>query len=70
MSAFCFGATGPVAQLDLERAIARLQAAFGPDLLRVKGLVALRGPGTGPGVLHVVGHAWSPLKRLDLARGG
>ncbi|MEL6265083.1 MAG: GTP-binding protein, partial [Pseudomonadota bacterium] len=64
-SAYCFTASGPVDPWALEQAVAALQASFGPDLLRLKGLVALAGhPGT-PRVLHVVGHVTSPPRLLD-----
>ncbi|MEM7526281.1 MAG: GTP-binding protein [Pseudomonadota bacterium] len=64
-SAFCFSATGLVDNSALEEAVAALQASFGKDLLRIKGLVELAGhPGT-PRVLHVVGHVTSPPRLLD-----
>ncbi|MEL6477535.1 MAG: GTP-binding protein [Pseudomonadota bacterium] len=64
-SAFCFSANGPVDPSALNDAIHGLQARFGADLLRMKGLVELQGHPGAPCVLHVVGHLASPLKILD-----
>ncbi len=64
-TAFCFSADRPIAPADLEAAISALQASFGADLLRMKGLVEISDPPDTPCVLHVVGHVASPLRRLD-----
>ncbi len=64
-TAFCFSAERPIAPADLEAAISALQASFGADLLRIKGLVEISDPPSAPCVLHVVGHVASPLRRLD-----
>lgn len=64
-TAYCFSATGPVDPSALSRAIAALQASFGVDLLRMKGLVELEGYPGSPRVLHVVGHIASPPRLLD-----
>jgi G3E family GTPase len=50
---------------DPDAAISALQASFGADLLRIKGLVEISDPPGAPCVLHVVGHVASPLRRLD-----
>jgi G3E family GTPase len=64
-TAFCFSAEGPIAPADLEAAISALQASFGADLLRLKGLIEITDHPATPCVLHVVGHVASPLRRLD-----
>ena len=69
-TAFCFTATGPVDPWALDDAVAALQTSFGPDLLRMKGLVELDGYPGCPRVLHVVGHIASPPPPARrLARG-
>lgn len=64
-SAFCFTAVAPIDPEALDTAISALQASFGPDLLRIKGLVELSGDSGSPRVLHVVGHVTSPPRLLD-----
>jgi G3E family GTPase len=64
-TAFCFSAEAPIAPADLEAAISALQASFGADLLRLKGLIEITDHPATPCVLHVVGHVASPLRRLD-----
>ncbi len=64
-SAYCFAASEPVDPRGLGRAVSALQASFGSDLLRMKGLVELDGEPSCPMVLHVVGHATSPPVLLD-----
>ncbi|MEL7174038.1 MAG: GTP-binding protein [Pseudomonadota bacterium] len=64
-TAFCFTAVAPVDPAALESAMAALQASFGKELLRVKGLVELDGYPALPCVLHVVGHVTSPPRLLD-----
>ena len=64
-TAYCFSAVGPVDPRALEDAIAALQATFGVDLLRMKGLIELDGHPDSPRVLHVVGHIASPPRLLD-----
>lgn len=64
-SAYCFSATGPVDPKALGFAISALLASFGADLLRVKGLVEVKGDPNCLHVLHVVGHVWSPPRILD-----
>lgn len=64
-TAFCFSAEGPIAPADLEAAISALQASFGADLLRIKGLVEITDHPGAPCVLHVVGHVASPQRMLD-----
>jgi len=69
-SAFCFSATGPVDPEALTDAVSALQASFGADLLRMKGLVEMAHDPDAPCVLHVVGHVASPLRMLDGWPGG
>lgn len=64
-SAYCFTARQPVDPRRLGKAVSALQASFGSDLLRMKGLVELDGEPSCPLVLHVVGHAISPPVLLD-----
>ncbi|MEM6422077.1 MAG: GTP-binding protein [Pseudomonadota bacterium] len=64
-SAFSFSAAAPIEIEALEAAIAALQTTFGPDLLRLKGLVEIDGHPGCPCVLHVVGCFSSPLRLLD-----
>ena len=64
-SAYCFTAREPVDPRGLGEAISALQASFGSDLLRMKGLVEVDGEPSCPLVLHVVGHATSPPALLD-----
>lgn len=64
-SAYCFTAREPVDPHGLGKAISALQASFGSDLLRIKGLVELDSEPSCPMVLHVVGHATSPPVLLD-----
>lgn len=64
-TAFCFSATGPVAPQALSEAVAALQASFGVDLLRIKGIVDLEGRPGAPCVMHAVGHIASPARLLD-----
>ena len=64
-TAWCFEAAASVDPWALENAVAALQASFGPDLLRLKGLVELVGHPGAPRVLHAVGCMASPPKLLD-----
>lgn len=64
-TAYCFSAAGPIDPGALDEAIAALQASFGLNLLRMKGLVELKGHPGSPRVLHVVGHIASPPRLLD-----
>lgn len=64
-SAFCFSASGPVDPGKLHDAISALQASFGPNLLRIKGLVEVAGRPSSPLLLHVVGHIASPPTLLE-----
>ncbi|MEO1223537.1 MAG: GTP-binding protein [Pseudomonadota bacterium] len=64
-TAYCFTADEPVDLHTLGEAIAALQASFGSDLLRVKGLVEIADEPSGPLILHAVGHATSPPALLD-----
>ncbi|MEM7546476.1 MAG: GTP-binding protein [Pseudomonadota bacterium] len=64
-TAFCFSASGPVDPTDLNEGVMALQRSFGPDLLRMKGVVELSGHPDTPRVLHVVGHVASPPRLMD-----
>ncbi|MFQ6549639.1 CobW family GTP-binding protein [Aestuariibius sp. 2305UL40-4] len=64
-TAYCFSATGPVDPKGLDDAITELQTTFGPDLLRMKGLVELAGYPGAPRSVHVVGPVTSPPRLLD-----
>lgn len=64
-SAYCFSAPEPIEPWALENAISALQASFGPDLLRIKGLVEVSGHPECPRVVHVVGHVCSAPRQLD-----
>ncbi len=64
-TAYCFTAEEPLDLHTLGEAIAALQASFGSDLLRVKGLVEIAEEPSGPLILHAVGHATSPPALLD-----
>lgn len=64
-SAFCFSAVAPVDPNALEAAISAMQASFGGDLLRIKGLVETTDHPGCPRVVHVVGHVRSEPRILD-----
>ena len=64
-TAYCFTARELVDLHRLAEAVSALQASFGSDLLRMKGLVEIREEPSRPLVLHVVGHAISPPVQLD-----
>lgn len=64
-SAFCFSAAAPINPALLSMAVTALQARYGGDLLRIKGLVeTTEHPGCAT-VLHVVGHVLSEPRTLD-----
>lgn len=63
--AFSFSVQGPIAPADLDAVISAVQASFGANLLRIKGLVEINNHPGASCVLHVVGHVASPLRRLD-----
>ena len=64
-SAFCFTATEPVEPAAMSMAITALQARYGGDLLRIKGLVDTTDDPGCPMVVHVVGHVWSEPKTME-----
>lgn len=64
-TAYCFSASKPVRSRALKNAVQSLQRSLGPNLLRMKGLVEMDGYPAAPRVVHVVGHAISPMKFLD-----
>jgi G3E family GTPase len=64
VTAFCFVGAEPLDAWDLQDAIETVQAALGPDLLRLKGLVALAEDPERPVVLHAVQHVLHPPARL------
>jgi G3E family GTPase len=55
----------PVAQRDFEDFLSLLQLAAGPNLLRLKGLVAVADDVDRPMLVHAVQHTVHPLQRLD-----
>jgi len=61
--AFCFTRDTPIEPARFDAWLQLLMATRGPDLLRVKGIVALAGS-TGPHVLHAVQHLIHPLVAL------
>lgn len=65
VTAFCFEGSAPVAADALDSAFAALQMSYGPDLLRVKGLVALDDDPESPLAIHVVQHVAHPGARLS-----
>jgi G3E family GTPase len=65
VTAFCFAAGAPVSADALDSAFAALQMTYGPDLLRVKGLVALDDDPESPLAIHVVQHVAHPGARLE-----
>jgi len=64
VSAFCFAADAPIEGRVIHMAIGALQQSFGPDLLRLKGVVELAELPGKPAVLHVVQHLMSPPRSL------
>lgn len=64
ITAFCFMADQPVEAAVMDMALSALQATYGPDLLRVKGLVELSEWPGRPTVFHVVQHILSPPRQL------
>lgn len=64
VSAFCFMADGPVSAAAMEMTLAAMQQTWGPDLLRIKGLVELEEMPGRPTVFHVVQHIISPPRSL------
>lgn len=48
----------------LEMGLSALQSSFGPDLLRVKGLLKLTDNPDKPALLHIVQNVWSPVRQL------
>lgn len=64
-SAFCLTSKDPISLNALGTAIAALQASFGADLLRLKGIVDIEDHPGQPHVLHVVGHLCSDPRMLD-----
>ena len=63
VAAFGFTADQPVEAADMAALIAALQQRYGPDLLRLKAIVALAGS-EWPTVWQVVQHLVSPPRRL------
>ena len=64
MSAYCFMADRPIEGRVMHMAIGALQNTFGPDLLRLKGIVELAEMPGRPAVLHVVQHLLAPPRPL------
>jgi G3E family GTPase len=64
VSAYCFMADAPIDGRVVHMAIGALQNSFGPDLLRVKGIVDLSELPDRPVVIHAVQHLLSPPRSL------
>jgi len=64
VTAFCFMAEAPVSAAAVEMTLAALQQTYGPDLLRVKGLVEIEERPGQPTVIHLVQHVISPPRML------
>jgi G3E family GTPase len=64
VTAFAFAAEAEVNPWDVQDAIEALQAALGPDLLRLKGIACLDEDPERPVVLHAVQHVLHPPARL------
>jgi G3E family GTPase len=63
--AFCLRHDTPIAPTSFDVFIELLRCAHGPNLLRVKGIVALADDLTRPVVIHGVQHVFHPPARLD-----
>jgi G3E family GTPase len=63
--AFCLTAEEPIAPAAFDAFFAMLRAAQGPQLLRVKGIVALSDDPARPIVVHGVQHVFHPPVRLE-----
>jgi G3E family GTPase len=63
--AFCLTAEEPVAPAAFDAFLAMLRAAQGPQLLRVKGIVALSDDPARPIIVHGVQHVFHPPVRLE-----
>ncbi|MBT9244030.1 GTP-binding protein [Gemmobacter fulvus] len=66
VTAFCFMADQPIEARVMQMAIGALQQTFGPDLLRLKGLVEIAELPGRPTVFHVVQHILSPPRSLPV----
>ncbi|THD84518.1 GTP-binding protein [Aliigemmobacter aestuarii] len=64
VASYCFMADRPVEGRVIHMAIGALQNSFGPDLLRLKGIVELAEMPGKAVVLHVVQHLLSPPRTL------
>ncbi|RID91447.1 GTP-binding protein [Gemmobacter lutimaris] len=64
VTAFCFMADQPIEASVMQMAIGALQSTYGPDLLRLKGLVELQELPGRPTVFHAVQHILSPPRSL------
>jgi G3E family GTPase len=62
--AFCLTSDKPISADKLEMFLDLLRSSHGPDLLRVKGLVALREDPERPMVIHGVQHVFHPPLQL------
>jgi len=64
IAAYCVTGSEPVNAWDVQDAIEALQAALGPDLLRLKAIVQLDEDPERPVILHAVKHILHPPGRL------
>ncbi|RFB75013.1 CobW family GTP-binding protein [Methylovirgula sp. 4M-Z18] len=65
IQAHCLRSATPIAPGGFDMFLELLRAAHGPNLLRVKGIVALSDDPSRPVVLHGVQHVFHPPVRLD-----
>lgn len=64
ISAFCFTGSAALDAWDVQDALEALQAALGPDLLRLKAIAKLDEDPDRPVILHAVQHVLHPPARL------
>jgi G3E family GTPase len=65
IQAFCLTADDPISPAGFDAFLSMLRAAQGPNLLRVKGIVALSDDPARPVVVHGVQHVFHPPVRLE-----
>jgi len=63
---FCLTSAAPLSPESCGLFLEMLRSAHGPNLLRVKGLIALSDDGERPLVIHGVQHVFHPPVRLDV----
>jgi G3E family GTPase len=65
ITAYCFTGAEPVNAWDVQDALEAMQAALGPDLLRLKAIACLDEDPERPVILQAVQHILHPPARLD-----